>query len=108
MYSCQHPKGGARNKVKRFVRWVANCMLNQHMQRFVLDDTSSNTTRWSRVLDLLPAEFSGDDADRALATAGVRTPLKNVLSRWHGAGNVECLSPAGLPAGEKRYRKLKG
>ncbi len=35
-------------------------------------------------------------------------PLKNVLSRWHRAGNVECLSPAGLPAGEKRYRKLKG
>ena len=104
----ENPKGGARNKVKRFARWVADCMLNQHMQRFVLDDTSSNTTRWSRVLDLLPAEFSGDDADRALATAGVRTPLKNVLSRWHRAGNVECLSPAGMPAGEKRYRKLKG
>ena len=83
-----------RRNVSEFAIWVANCMLNQHLLRFNITSTNSNTMHFADVFEMLSDEFSHRDLDRALAKCGVATAPRKVLYNWRLGGYIE-------PIGEK-------
>lgn len=99
-----------RKNVQDFAIWVANCMLNQHLLRFNITGTGSNTTQWTEVYDALPDEFTRDDAEKQLAAAGVDTPAKMVLYKWRLAGVLESVKSDRMASGQKgavKFKKIK-
>ena len=96
-----------RRNVIAFAIWVANSMLNQHLLRFNIQTTHSNTIPWEEVLNTLADEFSRDDVERALAANGVETSVKAVLYKWKLAGLVESTKEGRAKSGKKQSVKFK-
>lgn len=78
-----------RRNVVKFAVWVSNCMLNQHILRFNVDNTHSNTIPFEKALKELPDEFTRKDAEQALAKADSNSPVKVVLYKWKLSGVIE-------------------
>ena len=99
-----------RRNTIAFARWVATQMLNQHLLRFHIDNTGSNTNRWLDVYNILPDEFTRDDLQRLLSATGTATSLKQVIYRWSLQGGIEVLEEGRAPSGKRqsvRFRKVK-
>ena len=77
-----------RRNVCNFAVWIANCMLNQHLMRFKVDEVTSNTFIARNVYDQLKDEFSRDEMYTALRRNGVKTRGRDVLYRWKLQGVV--------------------
>lgn len=96
-----------RRYVCEFATWVANCMLNQHLLRFNILGTQSNTVPFEEVLRGLGSEFTRVEADKALAAAGCDTPVKGVLYKWRLAGCIETIEEGRSESGKKTQVKFK-
>lgn len=78
-----------RRNVCKFAEWVANNMLNQHILRFNVTSTGSNTNRYEDLYSELKAEFTRDELERAMRRHDYETPIKNVIYKWKLAGLIE-------------------
>ena len=78
-----------RKNVVNFAVWVANSMINQHLLRFNVTSSESNTIPWETVFNQLPAEFSREDAEKALIADGCDSKLRDVLYKWRLKGLIE-------------------
>lgn len=96
-----------RRYVCEFATWVANSMLNQHLLRFNILGTQSNTVPFEDVLRSLDNEFTRIEADKALAAAGCDTPVKGVLYKWRLAGCIETIEEGRSESGKKTQVKFK-
>jgi hypothetical protein len=85
----EHNTPPIRKNVVKFAKWVSSCMLRQHLLRFNIEQTNSNTIPHEKVYLTLGDEFSRDDLQRALTAANIDTPVKNVLYKWRMAGIIE-------------------
>ena len=97
-----------RKNTAEFARWVADQMLTQHLLRFQIDGSGSNTNRWEGAFNLLPDEFTREDVQRVLNATGSNTPLKNVIYKWHLLGCIEDIEKATASNGKQqsvRFRK---
>lgn len=98
-----------RRNTMAFARWVASQMLTEHLLRFQIESSGSNTNRWEAVYKQLGNEFNREDVRQALVATGCNTPLKNVLYRWRVLGCIEQIKPDDTSdmAGEsmQRFRK---
>ena len=104
----EKPSRNYRRNTVLFAQWVADCMLKQHLLRFQLDNSGSNTNRWETAYGLLPDEFNREELQRVLNVTGSNTPLKNVLYKWHLLGCIEDLETAPAANGKQqpvRFRK---
>lgn len=104
----EKPSRTYRRNTVLFAQWVADCMLKQHLLRFQLDNSGSNTNRWETAYGLLPDEFNREELQRVLNVTGSNTPLKNVLYKWHLLGCIEDLETAPAANGKQqpvRFRK---
>lgn len=77
------------NNVRKFAEWVANCMLTQHLLRFNVTETHSNTNKYEQAFNRLGDTFTREDAERALVATGYETPIRNVLYNWKLNGLIE-------------------
>lgn len=94
-----------RKNVAQFAVWIANCMLNQHLLRFKVNEVSSNTFLAQTAYEQLKDEFTMDELRVALGRNGVKSQEKTVLYRWRLLGVVsENLGTKKEP----RYKKLEG
>lgn len=91
-----------RRNCVRFAIWVANCMLNQHLLRFNIQGTGSNTVLLAPVFERLGTEFTRDDVEKALAAEGSETQSKVVLYKWRLAGLIETTKVDRTGAGNKK------
>lgn len=78
-----------RRNVMQWSVWVANMMLNQHLLRFQINDTNSNTNKWEDVFGRLGKEFTREDLRRELNAAGHATSERMVLSKWRLSGIIK-------------------
>lgn len=77
--------------VKRFAVYVANCCLNQHLLRFNIEGNNSNTNPYEKAFNNLNDEFNRKDVEKAMAAAGLDSPVKTVLYKWKLNGLIEDL-----------------
>ena len=91
-----------RKNCIRFSIWVANCMLNQHLLRFNIQGTGSNTILLAPVFERLGTEFTRDDVEKALAAEGSETQSKVVLYKWRLAGLIESTKVDRTGAGNRK------
>ena len=91
-----------RKNCIRFAIWVANCMLNQHLLRFNIQGTGSNTILLAPVFERLGTEFTRDDVEKALAAEGSETQSKVVLYKWRLAGLIESTKVDRTGAGNRK------
>lgn len=96
-----------RRNVKAFAVWVANSMLNQHLLRFNIQSTHSNTIPWEEALNSLGKEFTREEAERALLAAGAETSVKVALYKWRLAGLIETIAEGRAERGKKQSTKFK-
>ncbi len=99
-----------RKHTVNFARWIATQMLNQHLLRFQIENTDSNTNRWEDAYKLLKEEFTRDELQQALDATGTTTMLKQVVYRWKILGCIDPIEAATGPSGHKqavRFRKVK-
>lgn len=96
-----------RRNVKAFAVWVANSMLNQHLLRFNIQSTHSNTTPWEEALNMLGDVFTREEADKALMATGAETQLKVALYKWKLAGLIEPVAETRTEKGRKVSSKFK-
>lgn len=96
-----------RRNVKSFAVWVANSMLNQHLLRFNIQSTHSNTIPWEAALNELGKEFTREEAERALLAAGAETSVKVALYKWKLAGLIESTAEGRAERGKKQSVKFK-
>lgn len=96
-----------RRNVKAFAVWVANSMLNQHLLRFNIQSTHSNTIPWESALNALGNEFTRDEAERALQAVGAETSVKVALYKWRLAGLIEATAEGRAERGKKQSTKFK-
>lgn len=96
-----------RRNVKAFAVWVANSMLNQHLLRFNIQSTHSNTIPWESALKELGNEFTREEAERALLAAGAETSVKVALYKWRLAGLIEATAEGRAERGKKQSTKFK-
>lgn len=99
-----------RKRTGEFACWVATQMLNQHLLRFQIDESVSNTNRWMDVYNLLGEEFTRDDVERALRITCTSTPLKKVISLWLIGGNIKAIETDKTVSGKLqtvRFRKTR-
>ena len=90
-----------RRNVCKFAEWVANCMLNQHILRFNVSGTGSNTNKWEEVFNELKNEFSRVEVERALRRHDCESPVKAVIYKWKLGGLIEEVVQGGGKAGRK-------
>lgn len=91
-----------RRNVCKFAEWVANNMLNQHILRFNVTSTGSNTNKYEDLYNELKTEFTRTDLERALRRHDYETPLKNVIYKWKLAGIIEEIGRGPTVLGGKR------
>lgn len=94
-----------RRNTCTFAKWVANYMLNQHLLRFNLQGTESNTVRWEEVYVRLGDEFTKEELERELRRSAVNTPTKMVVYKWRLAGLIEAVRKEGN--GYTGFRKVR-
>lgn len=80
-----------RKNVSNFAIWVANSMLNQHLLRFNIKNTGSNTNQWEDTFNMLKDEFTRDELRQALVATGHSTSERQVLSKWRLGGVIKDL-----------------
>ena len=97
----------AKRNTVNFAKWVATEMLRQHLLRFQIEGTGSNTFRWEEAYRLLGEEFSRDELQQALVAAGIGTPVKHVIYRWKLLGCIEVLENAPSPSGNRQTIRFK-
>lgn len=85
----ERPTPAIRRNVSDFAVWIANCMLNQHLMRFKVDEVTSNTFLARKAYDQLKDVFSRDDLGVALRRNGIKTRSREVLYRWKLQGVVD-------------------
>lgn len=98
-----------RMNVMRFAVWVANCMLNQHLLRFNIQNSSSNTNPFEELFKSLNNEFTRDELEKAMYSLNVESPIKQILYKWKLAGLIEEESSGRGKTGKKmgiKFRKL--
>lgn len=78
-----------RRNVCDFAVWVANCMLNQHLLRFKVNEVSTNTFAAQKAYRQLKDSFTRDDLRIALSRAGIKTNERDILYRWRLLGVIE-------------------
>ena len=99
-----------RSQTVDFARWVATQMLNQHLLRFQIEGTGSNTNRWEEAYKLLKDEFTREELVQALNAIGSTTPVKHVVYRWKLLGCIAPVEAAPAPSGHRqtiRFKKVK-
>lgn len=100
-----------RRRTIDFARWIATQMLNQHLLRFQIEGTGSNTNRWEEAYNLLHDEFSRDELQQALRATGSNSPAKTVVYRWKLLGCIDVLEEKPTPSGNNiqavRFKKTK-
>ena len=99
-----------RSQTVDFALWVATQMLNQHLLRFQIEGTGSNTNRWEEAYKLLKDEFTREELVQALNAIGSTTPVKHVVYRWKLLGCIAPVEAAPAPSGHRqtiRFRKVK-
>lgn len=99
-----------RKHTVNFARWIATQMLNQHLLRFQIEKTDSNTNRWEEAYRLLKEEFTRDELEQALHATGSGTSVKQVVYRWIILGCIESTEVGTAPRGNKqavRFRKVR-
>ena len=97
-----------RKNTVAFAQWVAAQMLTQHLLRFEIDGTGSNTNHWEEAYRLLPDEFTREDLQRTCNVLGKNTPIKNVVYNWRLLGNIEITETVTASNGKQqavRFRK---
>lgn len=96
-----------RKKTIQFAEWVANSMLNQHLLRFNVMQSSSNTNKWANVLEELKDEFTREELEDSLKRNNYNTPVKHVLSNWRLLGVIEESATGRNKYGHKTSIKFK-
>lgn len=100
-----------RRYVVEFSTWVANCMLNQHLLRFNVQGTHSNTNPWEKVFSQLPDEFTRDEVQKILAKENIGTKARMVIYKWRLLGIIETTAEGGAMGKKKntqtKFRKIK-
>ncbi len=97
-----------RKNTVAFAQWVAAQMLTQHLLRFEIDGTGSNTNHWEEAYRLLPDEFTREDLQRTCNVLGKNTPIKNVVYNWRLLGCIEITETVTASNGKQqavRFRK---
>ncbi len=77
-----------RKNVVNFAVWVANSMLNQHLLRFNVTSSESNTIPWESAFNHLPNEFSRKEAEKVLTSEGCESRVREVLYKWRLKGLI--------------------
>ena len=97
-----------RNVIK-FSTWIANSMLNQHLLRFEVQGTGSNTNPYEKVLVTLKEEFTRDELIAAMESSGVSVRPSMLIYRWKLANLIEVLEndPTDGRMKGTRFRKIK-
>lgn len=96
-----------RRNTVAFAQWVAGQMLTQHLLRFQIDGTGSNTNHWEEVFKQLPDEFTREDLQRACNQFGKSTPIKNVVYNWRLLGCVEITETVTASNGKQQAVKFR-
>ena len=96
-----------RRNTVAFAQWVAGQMLTQHLLRFQIDGTGSNTNHWEEVFKQLPDEFSREDLQRVCCQLGKNTPIKNVVYNWRLLGCVEITETVTASNGKQQAVKFR-
>lgn len=96
-----------RKKVMQFAVWVANCMLNQHLLRFNIEDSGSNTNKWEKAYKSLNDEFSREELGIALRKNGYDTAVKTVVYKWRINGLIEETGQERNENGRKTFTKFR-
>lgn len=97
-----------RKNVIKFATWVSNCMLNQHLLRFNIQGTNSNTNPWEEVYNRLGDTFTREELKVALRRNGNDTPVKIVVFKWRICGLIEGLDGyRSVKNGKTTYDKFK-
>lgn len=99
-----------RKNTIAFATWVANCMLNQHLLRFNITRSNSNTNPYEEALAKLPDEFTRDDAEKALRACEYDSPVKTVLHKWRVGSLIEPVEERKDAYGNKygwKYKKIQ-
>lgn len=103
----EKPTRTVRKNTVLFATWVAGQMLTQHLLRFQIEGTGSNTSHWEEVYNLLPDEFSREDLQRVCQLLGKNTPIKNVIYNWRLLGAVEITETVVATNGKHQAVKFK-
>ncbi len=90
LYGEKDTKTYRRNTIA-FSQWVANQMLVQHLLRFQMDSSGSNTNCWEEVYNMLGDEFTREELQQALLLSGNNTAAKHVIYQWNLLGSIEVL-----------------
>ena len=96
-----------RRNTVTFAQWVAGQMLTQHLLRFQIDGTGSNTNHWEEVFKQLPDEFTREDLQRVCNQFGKSTPIKNVVYNWRLLGCVEITETVTASNGKQQAVKFR-
>lgn len=96
-----------RRNTVAFAQWVAGQMLTQHLLRFQIDGTGSNTNHWEEVFKQLPDEFTREDLQRVCCQLGKNTPIKNVVYNWRLLGCVEITETVTASNGKQQAVKFR-
>lgn len=100
-----------RYRTAEFAHWVADQMLTQHLLRFQIDSTGSNTNRWVDAYNMLGEEFTREEVQKAIYASGNTTPVKKVISLWLLGGCIKSTEVATGAGGNRqtvRFRKVNG
>lgn len=76
-------------KVAAFSIYVADCMLTQHLLRFNVTSTNSNTIVNEDVFTQLPKQFTRQNVEQLLIQLNHNIPVKNQLYKWKMAGVIK-------------------
>lgn len=90
-----------------FARWVANQMLTQHLLRFQIEGTGSNTNRWEEAYRLLGDEFTREELQKALVATGSDTRVRQVVYRWQLLGCIEVMEEGRAVNGCRQAARFK-
>lgn len=96
-----------RRHTTAFAQWVANSMLNQHLLRFNISSTNSNTNHWEEEYKELGDEFTRADVDFVLKQHGVASSTRNVLWKWKLGGLIEGVKTGRCERGQMQVVKFK-
>lgn len=93
-----------RRNTIAFALYVANSMLTQHLLRFKVNSTHSNTNRWEDIYNALPQQFLRSDLEALLQERGIETPSRNVIYRWRLLNTLTSSTVDGV----ETFEKIKG
>lgn len=90
-----------------YAQWVANCMLNQHLIRFNIATSHSNTNPWEDVYRQLGDEFTREECVKVLAELGYDTKERQVLYKWRLGGLIKEISKGESNGGRRASIRFK-